>query len=205
MTTATIEKPAAAVTKSDKVKAKEGKAARAALDAMQGNVAAAPKKNGTAPVAGVSKVEVKAAIAANAEVIKTKATVVPPLDKVTEKKAKAAPVNTKAVKLGSKELSEHPAARENAASWDKATVKAKKEKAEPKAPKERKERKVSAMQVIRRTLAHNHNATVEEISKACAAAGVPKSEGTILTIRSDFMQTYAALVEAGCISGIKSN
>ena len=67
------------------------------------------------------------------------------------------------------------------------------------APKAKPERKLSAMQVIRRTLAHNHSATVEEISKACKAAGVPKADGTIQTIRSDFMQTYAALLEAGCI------
>ena len=67
------------------------------------------------------------------------------------------------------------------------------------APKAKPERKVSAMQVIRRTLAHNHNATVEEISEACKAAGVPKADGTIQTIRSDFIQTYAALLEAGCI------
>jgi len=68
----------------------------------------------------------------------------------------------------------------------------------PKAA-EPKPRKVSAMQVIRRTLAHNHNATVEMISKACTDAGVPKADGTIQTIRSDFMQTYAALREAGCV------
>jgi hypothetical protein len=67
------------------------------------------------------------------------------------------------------------------------------------APKAKPERKVSAMQVIRRTLAHNHNATVEEISKACTDAGVPKAYGTIATIRSDFMQTYAALLEANRI------
>src|SRR5262245_26118515 len=70
-------------------------------------------------------------------------------------------------------------------------------KAEPMA---KPARKLSAMQVIRRTLAHNHNATVEQISAACKAAGVPKGDGTIATIRSDFMQTYAALREAGCIA-----
>jgi hypothetical protein len=78
----------------------------------------------------------------------------------------------------------------------KTAVKKLAKKVAAKAPKERR---VSAMWVIRRTLAHNHNATVAEISKACTDAGVPKADGTIQTIRSDFMQTYAALLEAGCI------
>jgi hypothetical protein len=170
MTTTVLEKPAAAVSKSDKVKAKEGKAARAALDAMQDNVAAPKsKKKGTAPVAGVSKADVKAAIAANVEVIKAKATALPPLAKVIKKKA-AAPVKAK------------PA---------------------PK-PVEPKPRKVSAMWVIRTNMAealatNGKPATVEMISKACSDAGVPKSNATIQTIISDFMQSYLAMRQAGLV------
>jgi hypothetical protein len=87
-------------------------------------------------------------------------------------------------------------------------VKAKKEKAEPKAPKERKERKVTAMWVIRTGMAeaiktNGKPATVEMISKACTAAGVPKSEDTIRTIISDFMQTYQALLQAGQVKALR--
>lgn len=83
----------------------------------------------------------------------------------------------------------------------KATVaKLEAEKAEALAAAERAQaaRGVSTMQVIRRTLAEKHTATVAEIRDACKRAGVPaKSDSTIKTIRSDFMQTFAALQRAG--------
>lgn len=60
-------------------------------------------------------------------------------------------------------------------------------------------RRVSGMWVIRDTLAKNPNATLEEVSKACEAAGVPKGNSTITTIMSDFKQTYQALLGAGRI------
>jgi hypothetical protein len=44
-------------------------------------------------------------------------------------------------------------------------------------------------------------ATVEMISKACTEAGVPKSDATIGTIISDFMQSYLAMKAAGLIKG----
>jgi hypothetical protein len=64
------------------------------------------------------------------------------------------------------------------------------ETADPKKPR------ISGMSVIRNTLANNLEATVEEISAACKAAGVPKKDSTIVTIMSDFKQTYKALLEA---------
>jgi hypothetical protein len=85
-------------------------------------------------------------------------------------------------------------------------------KAEPKAPKaapkakaEPKPRKLSAMWVIRtncaEALATGGKPTVEMISKACTEAGVPKSDGTIQTIISDFMQSYLAMQSVGLVKG----
>jgi hypothetical protein len=160
MNTATLEKPTT-VTKSDKVKAKEGKAARAALNAMQG---------------------------------------LPAADVILNKpKAKAA---EKA------DLAKHAKEIEAKAAKSKPAVKAPKEKAapKPKAPKEPKEPRISGMSVIRMTMAKSiaatgKPATVEMISEACEAAGVPKGEATIKTIISDFMQTYQAMKAAGLVKG----
>src|SRR5262249_22876440 len=80
-----------------------------------------------------------------------------------------------------------------------ATVKAKAAPKAPKAKAEPKPRRVSAMWVIRSTLAANLDATVDRISKACSDAGVPNSDATIGPIMSDFKQTYQALLEAGRI------
>lgn len=155
------------------------------LEAAPATVTKSDKKaRGTtspAPKAQLPK-EVKAAAEAFAADVAKKT----PAKQAVKKLAKAVAPKA-AVALDSKEFAEHPATKANAASWGKVT------------PKAKPERKVSAMQVIRRTLAHNHAATVEEISAACTKAGVPKADGTIATIRSDFMQTYAALREAGCI------
>ena len=51
-------------------------------------------------------------------------------------------------------------------------------------------------------LAAGKPATAEMIHKACADAGVPKEMGTVKTIISDFMQTYAALQQAGLVKAI---
>jgi hypothetical protein len=105
------------------------------------------------------------------------------------------------------ELAKHAKEIEAKAAKSKpAPVKAPKEKAapKPKAPKEPKEHRVSAMWVIRTNMAKSiattgKPATVEAISKACNDAGVPKGEGTIKTIISDFMQSYEAMKLAGLI------
>jgi hypothetical protein len=83
---------------------------------------------------------------------------------------------------------------------EKKAVAPVKAKAAPKAKPEPKVRRVSAMWIIRTTLAAHLDADVEMISKACTAAGVPKSNATIGTIMSDFKQTYAALQQAGRIA-----
>jgi cell wall-associated NlpC family hydrolase len=107
------------------------------------------------------------------------------------------------------DLKKHAAEIEAKAAEKKAApVKAKpapKAKA-PKAPKEPKPRRVSAMWVIRTNMAeaiatNGKPATVEMISKACSDAGVPKSDATIGTIISDFMQSYLAMKAAGLIKG----
>jgi len=171
MTTAVLERP---VSKSDAKKAKEGKAARAALDAMQ---------------AAAAKTTMKLETKANTAKLKAAAPV----------NAKAAP-KAKAVALGSKDFHEALESKTNAASWDKVTTKA---KAAPKA-KEPKPRRVSAMWVIRTNMAESlvttgKPATVEMISKACTEAGVPKSDATIGTIVSDFMQCLAAMKSVGLV------
>jgi hypothetical protein len=109
--------------------------------------------------------------------VPSEASALPPLEEITKKQAKAAP------------------------------VKAKQAKAAPKA-KEPKEHPVTAMWVIRTNMAeaiatNGKPATVEMISKACEAAGVPKAEGTIRTIVSDFMQTYLAMQQAGLVKALK--
>jgi hypothetical protein len=85
----------------------------------------------------------------------------------------------------------------------KAAV-AKLAKALPKAKPEPKPRKVSAMWVIRTSMAESlvtsgKPATVEMISKACTEAGVPKSNATIQTIISDFLQCLAAMKAVGLV------
>jgi hypothetical protein len=82
-----------------------------------------------------------------------------------------------------------------------AKLEAEKAAAQAEVERARAARGISTMQVIRRTLAENGNATVEQIREACKAAGVPaKSDSTIKTIMSDFRQTFDALKRAGRIS-----
>ena len=107
-------------------------------------------------------------------------------------KAASIEVARKAERAAAKEVAEAKAAA--------TAVAAKKAKEVRKSMPARGDRAVSGMWVIRTTLAKDLDATVEDISKACDAAGVPKSNSTIATIMSDFKQTYAALADAGRIA-----
>lgn len=108
-------------------------------------------------------------------------------------KAKA----SETVKLdGTKQLSEVELLKAQVAALEAA-----KAEAEAEVARARAARGLSTVLVIRRTLAENDKATVQQIRDACIKAGVPaKSDSTIKTIRSDFMQTYGALKLAGRIA-----
>jgi hypothetical protein len=191
MTTAVLEKPTA-VTKSDKAKAREGKAARAALNAMQGEPT----------VAGYGSARDQALGEA---ALKAKKTRKEPNPGKAAPKASDVIYNVQKNKKAEKAaLAAHAAEIAKVAEKKAAApVKAAKAKAAPKT-NEPKPRKLSAMWVIRCNLAESlattgKPATVEMISKACAAAGVPKADATIGTIVSDFMQCFAAMKSVGLV------